>query len=108
MFIWGSFDVLNVFPIEFSRDSHRVPNVFPKVFPNSITVLSHLICPKLSFHVYKLQRRGWGRGAGGEGSTFVHLIWGVPNVSPKKKDRPMKVAPLEKKNKKNLGAPSTN
>ncbi len=60
MFIWGSFDVLKVFPIEFSRSSHQVPNVFPEVFPNSITVLPHLICPKLS-----------GDGAGAVGGKGV-------------------------------------
>jgi hypothetical protein len=100
--IWGSFDVLKVFPIQFSRDSHQVPNVFPKVFPNSITVLPHLICPKLSFHAYKLQRRGWGRRTGGRGGKHLcaFILGSAQCFQKKKEDRPMRVAPLEEKKEK--------
>jgi len=30
----------------------QVPNVFPKMFPIAATLLSHMLWPKLNFHVY--------------------------------------------------------
>jgi hypothetical protein len=49
---------LLLFPMCPNFGSHQVLNM---IVPNRITLLSHMLQPKLNFHVYKLQKGGkWG------------------------------------------------
>jgi hypothetical protein len=79
------FHVPNVFPL----CSHHVPwsfsssQVVPQNFPNSTSVLSHMVCPKFNLHVCKLTRWSMGEhfcfhfATQGQKRCFY---WGVPNV----------------------------
>jgi hypothetical protein len=78
-------------PLLFPMCSHYVPMRFSKGstscssqwFPNSTSVLSHMVCPKFNPQVYKLKRCAIG-------APFVSILWlgvqkrciywGVPNI----------------------------
>jgi hypothetical protein len=67
IFLFLFFLILNVF----SSCSHGVP----QVVPNSITILSHMVCPKFNSDVYKVKR--W---AIGERICVFFWDWGSKEV----------------------------
>ncbi len=87
--------VQTLVPIQFPSSSQHVP----QIVPNRITLLSHMLQPKLNFHVYKLQKGG---GGGAMGSTVIFGSF------KKNCDGLLKVPPSQKEQNKLWGPPSTN
>jgi hypothetical protein len=68
-------------PMVFLPAYQKVPNVVPQNVHNSMSDVSHMVCPKFNSHVYELKK---GRT---QGSTFVSILQlvlplgGVPKCS---------------------------
>jgi hypothetical protein len=65
--------------VKFSKGS-QVLKCVPQDVSNSTWVLSHMVCPKLNSHVYKLKKVN-SRGAHFVSILQPGLIRGMPNVS---------------------------
>jgi hypothetical protein len=107
---WGKgfFCCPQCIPIEFPSSSHSLPfTPFPspkkaQCVPNSTTLLSYMLCPKLNLHIYIYKQWRQVKGKKRHASILGSGQCLKRNIG----DGPIKVAPSQNPKKKPLGCTS--